>query len=598
MPARYLSDIIVEDLKLLVVIDLSDGLVDNLLTEVSDKADCLECLDITGTNFAKITTHVKGSKAKDTSSKSISAPSHEKDHVTLWLTTSLTDPQPVNKRKPYHRVNFVIAHDGFTLYDFVSYNYKHNDANGEVENDVSNDNLSWNCGHGVLDKLQNKMVYAAQNTNNSTIRFENKLAHLEQPLIPLPLPIASQAARDAYDAVFDAQNEVACLMLGSMSPDLQRALENYKAYDMEDDQSVSSYLLKIKSYLETLECLGYAMPNELGHREDDSLLHAMLKLHEKGIPKKAETPAVLAIREGTIQKDKKKPQMANSKDKGKNKLAYAPKPKITPSPKREHPTKDSGYHHYTEGLRGSRRLKHEALSLYVGNGMRAAVEAIRSFDLVLPRYALESAAHILNMVPTKKVDRTPYEIWHDIRAIRILLAIAMFYDYEIWQMDVKTAFLNGHLSYDVYMVQPEGFVDPKQPSKKIGFTQNPDEPCVYLKASRSNVAFLVLYIDDILIMGNNVAMLQDVKSWLCKGLPCQNAYFDKILKKFKMENSKRGSTPMQEKHDYRKSQGAQTPNEVKRMQNVPYTSAIGSIMHAVRCTRPDVAFAQNLCSQF
>ncbi|GKC31839.1 retrotransposon protein, putative, ty1-copia subclass [Tanacetum coccineum] len=108
----------------------------------------------------------------------------------------------------------------------------------------------------------------------------------------------------------------------------------------------------------------------------------------------------------------------------------------------------------------------------------------------------------------------------NIRAIRILLAIAAFYDYEIWQMDVKTAFLNGHLSEDVYMVQPKGFVDPKHSNKvcklqrfiyglkqtsrswnkrfnekikKIGFTQNPDEPCVYLTASGSNVAFLVLY---------------------------------------------------------------------------------------------------------
>ncbi|GKC35593.1 hypothetical protein Tco_1047977 [Tanacetum coccineum] len=61
-----------------------------------------------------------------------------------------------------------------------------------------------------------------------------------------------------------------------------------------------------------------------------------------------------------------------------------------------------------------------------------------------------------------------------------------------------------------------------------------------------------------------------------------------------MENSKRGSTPMQEKPDYRKSQGAQTPSKVKHMQNVPYASAIGSIMYAMRCTRPDVAFAQNL----
>ena len=43
------------------------------------------------------------------------------------------------------------------------------------------------------------------------------------------------------------------------------------------------------------------------------------------------------------------------------------------------------------------------------------------------------------------------------KSIRILLAIAAYYDYEIWQMDIKTAFLNRHLSEDVYMVQPEGF---------------------------------------------------------------------------------------------------------------------------------------------
>lgn len=56
------------------------------------------------------------------------------------------DLYQVNKRKPYHSVNFVIAHDGFTLRDLVSYNFKHNDANGEGGNDGCNDNFSWNCG--------------------------------------------------------------------------------------------------------------------------------------------------------------------------------------------------------------------------------------------------------------------------------------------------------------------------------------------------------------------------------------------------------------------------------------------------------------------
>ncbi|GKA55249.1 hypothetical protein Tco_0754198 [Tanacetum coccineum] len=65
-----------------------------------------------------------------------------------------------------------------------------------------------------------------------------------------------------------------------------------------------------------------------------------------------------------------------------------------------------------------------------------------------------------------------------------------------------------------------------------------------------------------------------------------------------MENSKRRSIPMQDKLRLSKSQGASTPTELKRMQNVPYASAVGSIMYDVRCTCPDVAFAQNITSQF
>lgn len=51
-----------------------------------------------------------------------------------------------SEREPYHSINFVTCHDGFTLADLVSYNEKHNRANGEDDRDGANDNLSWNCG--------------------------------------------------------------------------------------------------------------------------------------------------------------------------------------------------------------------------------------------------------------------------------------------------------------------------------------------------------------------------------------------------------------------------------------------------------------------
>ncbi|GJT49538.1 retrotransposon protein, putative, ty1-copia subclass [Tanacetum coccineum] len=117
-------------------------------------------------------------------------------------------------------------------------------------------------------------------------------------------------------------------------------------------------------------------------------------------------------------------------------------------------------------------------------------------------------------------------------------------------------------------------------------------------------------------MGNNIPRLKEVKDYLGKcfsmkdlgeaayilgikiyrdrskrliGLS-QSAYIDKILKKFNMHNSKKGYLPMEVKHELSNEMCASTPEEVAYMKKVPYASAVGSIMYAVRCTRPDVAF--------
>ncbi len=65
------------------------------------------------------------------------------------LATRLTGSSDLYQddgRKPYASINFITCHDGFTLQDLVSYNEKHNEANGEDNNDGANDNNSWNCG--------------------------------------------------------------------------------------------------------------------------------------------------------------------------------------------------------------------------------------------------------------------------------------------------------------------------------------------------------------------------------------------------------------------------------------------------------------------
>ena len=238
-----------------------------------------------------------------------------------------------------------------------------------------------------------------------------------------------------------------------------------------------------------------------------------------------------------------------------------------------------------------------------------------------------------------------------VKSIRILLAIAAYYDYEIWQMDVKTAFLNGSLEEDVYMTQPEGFVDPrfarmvckllrsiyglKQASrrwnirfdeivKEFGFIQNEDEPCVYKKVSGSHVAFLVLYVDDILLIGNDIPSLQAVKTWLGKNFSMkdlgeatyilgikiyrdrskrliglsQSTYIDKVLHRFGMQEAKRGFIPMSHGIVISKENCPKSSDDKDRMKKVPYASAIGSIMYAMICTRPDVSYALSMTSRY
>jgi Reverse transcriptase (RNA-dependent DNA polymerase) len=237
------------------------------------------------------------------------------------------------------------------------------------------------------------------------------------------------------------------------------------------------------------------------------------------------------------------------------------------------------------------------------------------------------------------------------QSIWIFLAIAAFHDYEIWQMDVKTAFLNEVLDEDVYMVQPDGFFDPKKVGKvcklkrsiygfkqasrswnirfddeikKIDFMRNPKETCVYKKVSGSSVIFMVLYVDDILLIGNDILILDSMKSSLSRvfsikdldeatyilgirifrkrskrliGLS-QSTYIGKVLERFNMQDSKRGFLPMSHGISLSKSQCPRTREQREKMRIVPYALAAGSIMYAMLCTRSNVSYALSMTSRY
>jgi len=80
--------------------------------------------------------------------------------------TGSSDLYEASGRKPHASINFITAHDGFTLEDLVSYNEKHNEANGEDNRDGHNDNRSWNCGvEGPTDDPAIQALRAKQRRN-------------------------------------------------------------------------------------------------------------------------------------------------------------------------------------------------------------------------------------------------------------------------------------------------------------------------------------------------------------------------------------------------------------------------------------------------
>ncbi|GJR87351.1 ribonuclease H-like domain-containing protein [Tanacetum coccineum] len=225
-----------------------------------------------------------------------------------------------------------------------------------------------------------------------------------------------------------------------------------------------------------------------------------------------------------------------------------------------------------------------------------------------------------------------------IEAIRMFLAYASFINFVVYHMDVKSAFLYGKIEEEIYIYQPPGFEDPKFPDRvyKIenalyGLHQAPKVGNLQLeiihkgwlkwnattvedgievktvKSAPENADFdeIVDFINANPIRYALIIRLEAIYGVsliiLCKSSVRRDLHFndeDGIACLTSTEIFENLQLMSYMKARLSKTQGASTPVEVKRMQRVPYTLTVGSIMYAIRCTRPNVAFAQNITSQF
>jgi transposase InsO family protein len=233
------------------------------------------------------------------------------------------------------------------------------------------------------------------------------------------------------------------------------------------------------------------------------------------------------------------------------------------------------------------------------------------------------------------------------QSIRALLALATIQDMEIHQMDVVCAFLHGDIEEDVYMDQPEGFevkgkehlvcklkkslYGLKQASRAWyrkmdnalldrGFQRFQSDHCIYKYDRDKMIIYVILYVDDLIIMTNSKEELGNLKNYLNESFKMkdlgeiqnivglqikrdrskklmqvhQEKFTHDLLVRYQMENCKAVGTPLENKTKlHKRDSNTEAQGNIKR-----YQSIIGSLLYLVRGTRSDIAYAVTKLSQY
>ena len=227
-------------------------------------------------------------------------------------------------------------------------------------------------------------------------------------------------------------------------------------------------------------------------------------------------------------------------------------------------------------------------------------------------------------------------------SLRLLIALSVQDGLKLHQVDVATAFLNGTLEEEVYMMQPEGFeVEGKEhlvcrlkkslyglkqsprcwntaQLKEMGFTQSQNDPCIYYKYTGGDVFYIAVYVDDIILAGKTEGILNEVKDSLSRKFEIkdlgelnyflgvkveqrennsvwigQPAYTTSLLQTFGMQDCKPVSTPVNVGSKLTKA-----TDDDDSVDQQKYQSAIGSLMYLSVSTRPDISYTVSCLARF
>ncbi|KAE8681332.1 hypothetical protein F3Y22_tig00111330pilonHSYRG00176 [Hibiscus syriacus] len=211
---------------------------------------------------------------------------------------------------------------------------------------------------------------------------------------------------------------------------------------------------------------------------------------------------------------------------------------------------------------------------------------------------------------------------------KLVLKIVVAENLHLEQLDIKTAFLHGVLEEEIYMSQPEVFIEWYNKFDSLmgsnGFIRCQADHCCYIKKFHNNFIILLLYVDDMLVSGLDMQEIINLKQKLSKQfaikdlgatkhilgmrikrdtksgtlMVSQAEYINKVVSRFNMQDAKPESTPLGVHFILFEEQSPKTEKERAHMMKVPYALVIGSLMYAMVCTRPYIAHPVGVVSRY